>query len=243
MGPRGRRWRRAGAAGGAAIATLALVASVPRWLVRSLARVADGIVWRVETSAPLVGLSFDDGPDPVYTPQVLERLARAGAHATFFLIGERAARHPDLVARIHSEGHEVAHHHLRDGTTLFDSAAVFEEELLRTEEILGLRSARTKLFRPPGGLIRPALRHIAERHGYRVVLGSSYGFDPYRPPTAYIRWVMAKNLERGAIAILHDAGGDRSRSVAALDGLLEDARGQGLRFVTVSELMAAAESP
>ncbi|MBI1894513.1 MAG: polysaccharide deacetylase family protein, partial [Candidatus Rokubacteria bacterium] len=71
-----------------------------------------GLVWRVPTADPLVALSFDDGPHPTYTPQVLAILARHDAHATFFLIGERAAANPHLVARIRAGHHEVGNHYL-----------------------------------------------------------------------------------------------------------------------------------
>ena len=71
------------------------------------------------------------------------------------------------------------------------------------------------------------------------ILGSAYAYDPYRPPAGYIRWAVGKNLEPGAIAVLHDGGGDRTRSVAALDGIIDAAEARGLRLVTVSDLLAA----
>jgi peptidoglycan/xylan/chitin deacetylase (PgdA/CDA1 family) len=204
-----------------------------------LARSTPRIVWRVETWAPLAALSFDDGPDPVYTPQVLDILARYEAHATFFLIGENARRHPELVRRIRERGHEVGNHTDSPRPTVLMSMRRFSESLLRAEAALSLSPEDPRLFRPGGGWIRPAQLDLAIQRGYTCVLGSAYAYDPKRPPAAYIRWAVAKNLRPGAIVVLHDAGGDRSHTVAALPGVLEAGRAKGLRFVTVSELMTA----
>ena len=92
------------------IASFSVLAFQPAGIVGILARATPRIVWRVDTWAPLVALSFDDGPDPAYTPQVLDILARYEAHATFFLIGENARRHPELARRIRDMGHEVGNH-------------------------------------------------------------------------------------------------------------------------------------
>jgi peptidoglycan/xylan/chitin deacetylase (PgdA/CDA1 family) len=88
------------------------------WSFSVLRTAAPSVVWRVDTRQPLVALSFDDGPHPLYTPQVLALLARDQAHATFFLVGERAAAHPNVVAAIKAGGHEVGNHYLHRGTAL-----------------------------------------------------------------------------------------------------------------------------
>jgi peptidoglycan/xylan/chitin deacetylase (PgdA/CDA1 family) len=193
----------------------------------------------VETWAPLVALTFDDGPDPVYTPQVLHILARYEARATFFLIGANARRHPELVAHIRGAGHEVGNHTDSRGPTVLMSMSRFSDSLLKAEAALGLMDARPRLFRPGGGWIRPAQLDLAIQRGYTCVLGSAYAYDPKRPPAGYIRWAITKNLGPGTIVVLHDAGGDRSNTVEALPGILAAGRAKGLRFVTVSDLMAA----
>lgn len=209
----------------------------PLWAIRLLARMAPGCVWFVPTDAPLVGLSFDDGPHPTRTPAVLDLLRAHGAHATFFLIGENAQRHPDLVARIRAEGHEVGNHDLTDGTALFRSESEFAERLRRTEELIG--PPRPVLYRPAGGLCRPAQRAIASAAGYTCVLGSAFPYDPARPPVRYMQWLVAKNLGPGAIVILHDGGDNRDTMLAALPGILDTLDARGLRGVTISQLIAA----
>jgi len=91
----------------------------PPIILPLLERLTPNLTYRIPTRHPLVALSFDDGPHPVFTPQVLDILQQHKAHATFFLIGERALRHPELVARIKSAGHEVANHYFTDGSILF----------------------------------------------------------------------------------------------------------------------------
>ena len=184
-----------------------------------------------------IALSFDDGPSSAHTPRVLEILARHRARATFFLIGERAAQQPELVARLRASGHEIGNHSISIRSTLNVPEAAFVEALLRTERILGLEG-RGKLFRPPGGRIRPRQLQVAAEHGYRVVLGSAYPYDGGHPPAAYIRWVVTKNLAPGVIVILHDGIPDPTRMISVLDSILTDGERKGCRFVTVGELLA-----
>jgi peptidoglycan-N-acetylglucosamine deacetylase len=225
---------------GLAIAfALTIVLVQPLFAFALLGRALPDILWRVETNEPLVALTFDDGPDPTFTPQVLEILARHRAHATFFLIAERALQRPDLVARIRAEGHEVANHYVTRRSTFDDSDEQFAENLAFTGNVLGLDDSHPRLFRPPGGVARSRQLDRARRAGYTVVLGSAYPFDPAPPPTRYIRWLVSKNLAPGVIVILHDGIEDPSRSILALPAILEAGKERGLRFVTVGNLMRA----
>jgi peptidoglycan/xylan/chitin deacetylase (PgdA/CDA1 family) len=203
-----------------------------------LEAVSPQIVWRVETAEPLVGLSFDDGPVPENTVQVLEILARHRARATFFLIGNRARQHPSVVDQIRRCGHEIGNHYLTTSSALRDSRSEFLSKLVETERILGL-SGDEKLFRPPGGLLWPGQVGELHRQGYRCVLGSAYPYDPRHPPVAYMQWLVAKNLRAGSIVILHDGIDDPSRTIAALDGILEVGRRRGFRFTGVGELLSS----
>jgi peptidoglycan/xylan/chitin deacetylase (PgdA/CDA1 family) len=226
---------------------LAAVSQVVWWtepaaLFGVLEWAAPGVVWRVRTNEPIIALSFDDGPDPTYTPQVLDILAQHEAHATFFLIGHRAMERPDLVAAIKEGGHEVGNHYLQRGTSLSDSREVFAEKLGRAERIIGSREA-LKLFRPPGGLAWPEQLEEARQQGYTCVLGSAYPHDPSRPPVDYIEWLVEKNMVPGAIVILHDGIADPSRSIEALPSILSEGQRRGLRFVTVGELIKSRPRP
>ncbi len=210
----------------------------PSFAYDALARVFPRFVWRVETREPLVALTFDDGPAPDHTPKVLEILARYDAHATFFLIGNRVVSHPETVERIKAGGHEVGNHHYTLRSTLRMTDDEFVTGLRETEAALKLEGP-LKLFRPPGRRIRSRQLDEALARGYTCVLGSAYPFDGARPPTAYIRWVVSKNLAPGTIVILHDGIADPSRSIAALPGILEAGRRKGLRFVPVGTLLGS----
>ena len=203
-----------------------------------LERMTPNLVWRVNTERPLVGLSFDDGPDPEHTPQVLAILAKHGAHATFFVIGERAMRHPELIRRIKAEGHEIGNHYFMNGATLTHSDTDFIGYLDRTERAAGI-TGPGKLFRPPGGVAWSHQLQLARARGYTSVLGSAYPHDPAHPPIAYIEWLVKKNLAPGAIVILHDGIPDPSRSIEALPNILSAGHQKGLEFVTIGVLVAS----
>jgi peptidoglycan-N-acetylglucosamine deacetylase len=232
----------------ATIAALTIVAFAyiflvePLWCVLLLERLTPQILYRVRTRAPLVGLTFDDGPHPAQTPLILEILREHNAHATFFLIGDRAARHPEIVAAIRAGGHEIANHYLytRKGSMLAHSDDEFTRTLLDVERTLGLTTAAPKFFRPPGGLARPAQLRAAKKLGYTSALGCAYPHDPAHPPPAYIRWLITKNLAPGTIVILHDGIPDASPALRVLPEILRAGAQRGLRFSTLGELLASA---
>lgn len=140
----------------------------PRFAFDIAERLVPDVVWRVKTDQPLVGLSFDDGPDPAHMPRVLAILAQHRARATFFLIGERARAHPDLVARIKAEGHDVGNHYAMNGATLGHSDSDFVRYLEHTEQAIGVQPP-PKLFRAPGGIAWPHQLRLARSKGYTCV--------------------------------------------------------------------------
>lgn len=194
-----------------------------------------GYVWQGPKGAKAMALTFDDGPDPVFTPRVLEILKQNGIQATFFLVGERARLYPEVVARIIAEGHAVGNHSDSWKSTMKLSARAFEEDLLRAERSLPLTSP--KLFRPAGGAILPPQAKVLRKHGYRCVLASALPFDPYRPPPTWIVTYSRPALRDGGILVLHDSGGDRRNTVAALPRIIQEAQSRGLGFVTVPEML------
>ncbi len=223
-------------AAAAAVSAAGVASCWPQAVVCLLRMAFPGLIWELSTTERAVAISFDDGPDPVYTPQVLEILREHGVKATFFLVGERVRRSPELRQRIGEEGHEVGNHSDSWRRSVQLSATEFERDLLRAEQSLGLGSGR-KLFRPAGGWIRGSQLGVLRKHGYRAVLGSAFAFDPYRPPRKYIEWAIGRGLKRGAIIVMHDSGGDRSKTVGALPAILQRAHAEGYRFVKLSEYL------
>jgi chitin deacetylase len=227
------------AAGGA---FLAVVIVSPHTIVRCcLKPVFSEILWEVDTTAPFVALTVDDGPDPVYTPVLLRILKNCDIQATFFLVGERARRYPDLVSAICAAGHEIGNHTDTWRNTLETSLQAFEQDLCRAEQTFEGTGCTTRFFRPAGIWIRRSQLKMVHRHHYRCTLGSAYAYDPFRPPASYIAWVIGRGLKPGAIIVIHDSGGDRSSTLEAVPGIVRKARQKGLRFATLSALIAGQE--
>jgi cellulose synthase/poly-beta-1,6-N-acetylglucosamine synthase-like glycosyltransferase/peptidoglycan/xylan/chitin deacetylase (PgdA/CDA1 family) len=189
-----------------------------------------------------IALTFDDGPDPEWTPQLLDVLHRHGVPATFFVVGSAAARHPMLVRRIVAEGHELGNHtttHADLGTT---SAARAGWELRLNQVVLaGAVGRRTALARPPYSSTPDSLDGAGwlavqrtGADGYLAVLADLDPKDWRRPGVDAIVDAATPPDQRGAIVLLHDGGGDRGQTVAAVDRLIGRLQTQGWRFTTVS---------
>lgn len=189
-------------------------------------------------------LTFDDGPDPVWTPRVLDILAERGVPATFFLVGERAERHPGLVQRMLAEGHAVASHSLRHEQLLTLSPSALREAVLggrdAVEQVAGVPCP---LFRPPRGHFDLRIALLARRHGLQVWLWNVELCD-WRPETTEEAMLRAcADLADGDILLMHDAiagadaaagSADRSRTVAVLPRVLALVRDRGMTPVPLA---------
>ena len=210
-------------------------------LVERLLRPFFGSVVGVLTGEKLMALTFDDGPDPEWTPAVLDALARHGMRATFFLVGERAERHPALVARIRAEGHETGSHGWDHASLPEIPPAALGAQLARTRAVLG---PEARLLRPPYGHQTPATWRRARAEGYQVVMWNAAAGDWRADDGATLAGRVLDAAGPGAIVLLHDSlytfeqpeFRDRRPTIAALAILAE--RLSGWRFVTVSELLA-----
>jgi cellulose synthase/poly-beta-1,6-N-acetylglucosamine synthase-like glycosyltransferase/peptidoglycan/xylan/chitin deacetylase (PgdA/CDA1 family) len=191
-----------------------------------------------------VALTFDDGPDPRWTPRIIDVLQRLHAPATFFVVGSAVVRHPDLVRRLHRDGFELGNHTF----THADLSALpgWEQSLqigLTENALVGTVGLRARLVRPPYSSVpsavsprqAKALRRLG-RDGYDVVLADFDGEDWRRPGVDEIVAGATPQGKRGGIVLLHDGGGDRSQTVSALERLVPALRARGFRLVTVSEL-------
>jgi peptidoglycan/xylan/chitin deacetylase (PgdA/CDA1 family) len=178
-----------------------------------------------------IALTFDDGPDPVHTPAVLERLRALGARATFFVVGQRAAAYPDLVTRMAREGHEVGHHSFSHSDPASTSAGALASESRRTADLLqSLLGRRPALFRPPHGKVTPGKLLALWAQGQTVVLWNRDPKDFAQGSTDPIRrFFESEPLAAGDILLLHDV---HPHVAPALDAVVRRARGLGLALET-----------
>lgn len=202
------------------------------------------IVRRVRPAgeARLVALTFDDGPWPGTTPAVLDILAQKGVRATFFWVGQQLERYPDLAQQVVAGGHAVGNHTYshRSAPSPLEVAA---QELDRTDALIErVTGVRTTLFRPPGGHLENGLVKYALERGYVVVMWSALSgdTDPKYSAADIVNNVLGR-VRPGSIILLHDGGGERSRTLSALPELIERLQAEGYRFVTVPELLESGE--
>jgi len=191
-------------------------------------------------AAGRVAITLDDGPDAEVTPRVLEILARHGARATFFCIGERAARQPQLVREIVAGGHAVENHTRRHRHDFaFLGPRRFLEEIGAAQETLAaLAGSRPRFFRAPAGLRNPFLEPALARLGLQLVSWTRRGYDTVRGDARSVLDRLTRNLAAGDILLLHDGHAARTPAgtpvvLEVLPALLERLSGAGLRPVTL----------
>ncbi|MFL6228118.1 MAG: glycosyltransferase [Pyrinomonadaceae bacterium] len=208
------------------------------------------VVQRTREQPGLVALTFDDGPDAEWTPAILDVLKREQVPATFFIIGQNGQNNPGLVRRIVAEGHDIGNHTFTHPNLGEIPGRVADLELTATERLIeSLTGRSTILFRPPyfgdaepntPAQVEPVVR--AKGLGYLTV-GLRVDPDDWKQPG--VDEIVKRTIEglenpdpdkRGQVVLLHDSGGDRSQTIAALPVLIEKLRARGYRFVTVSQL-------
>jgi cellulose synthase/poly-beta-1,6-N-acetylglucosamine synthase-like glycosyltransferase/peptidoglycan/xylan/chitin deacetylase (PgdA/CDA1 family)/spore germination protein YaaH len=199
----------------------------------------------------LIALTFDDGPDPRWTPRILDILKQENAPSTFFVIGKNGQAYPDLIRRIVNEGHELGNHTFTHPNLGQIPGPMTDLELNATQRLIeSLTGRSTVLFRPPyfGDAeadtpeeVEPAIR--AEKLGY-IMVGLRIDPDDWQLPVTadeIVQRTLKRALDtnpetRGQVVLLHDSGGDREATVQALPRIIRELRARGFKFVLTSEL-------
>ncbi|MEU7931659.1 polysaccharide deacetylase family protein [Micromonospora echinofusca] len=196
----------------------------PRRLVRPLPnKLPAGL--RRTTGVRAVALTFDDGPDPTWTPKVLDRLRAARVTATFCVVGKQARRHPDLVRRIVREGHQLCNHSWNHDLDLARRpAAEIRRDLLRTNAAIraAVPGAKVPFYRQPGGRWTAEVVTVAKQLGMRSLHWHVDPQDWGKPTAATIAKRVRAAARPGSIVLLHDGGGDRAATLAASPRLIAD---------------------
>ncbi|MGW6268112.1 MULTISPECIES: polysaccharide deacetylase family protein [unclassified Streptomyces] len=180
-----------------------------------------------------VNLTIDDGPDPVWTPQVLAVLKEYDVKATFCMVGTQAEAHPDMVKKVVAAGHRLCDHSVSHDTGMDkDSKAYQSRQILDAERMITKASGgvRPLYYRAPGGAFTPHSRKLAASKGMRPLGWNVDTKDFERPGTDAIVATVERELPNGPTLLFHDAGGDRTQTVEALRRLIPRLKQQGHTF-------------
>lgn len=201
-------------------------------------------VCRVETSAPVVALTFDDGPTSEGVDHALAVLARYGVKATFFLIGRDMEQEPEAARKLRDAGHELANHSYSHTRMVARSSGFYDAEIARTDMLLRRAgSPAPRYFRPPYGKKLVGLPRAVERAGYRMVLWDvEERYDVGTDHRAYADH-MVRRARPGSIIIMHVMYRPNETARRALPLVIEGLRKRGFRIVPVGELIESAPRP
>ncbi|MGW1933335.1 bifunctional polysaccharide deacetylase/glycosyltransferase family 2 protein [Streptomyces sp. NPDC001919] len=198
-----------------------------------------------------VVLSFDDGPSPEWTPKILDVLAAHDIRADFFVTGAMTTRHPELIRQIVAGGHEIGVHSFTHPDLAYQSEARISWELAQTQLALaGVAGVHSALFRPPYSSDAsalddwnyPVIKYVGS-HGYLTAFIDRDTHDWKRPGVdAIVKAAMPRKPGEGELILLHDAGGDRAETLAALEQIIVKLKGEGYRFATISEALGATDA-
>lgn len=245
------------ATGGVALGLAALGRRSPGQPFATAAAAAAGALYLVGTFAPrarifgtsatlpestrALALTFDDGPDPRFTPAISELLARRGCRATFFVLGRAVQAYPEVAAAVLADGHELACHGDDHSLLAFASPSEVRRQIEATESAVleATGAPPVPLFRPPHGVRSPWLTRVVAGCGYRVCAWDGAVFDTAEPGVETIASRVKSLLAPGAIVLLHDGDGSgrsasRQQTVDALPAILDAAEARGLCLIGAS---------
>jgi peptidoglycan/xylan/chitin deacetylase (PgdA/CDA1 family) len=190
----------------------------------------------VHVDGPYIALTFDDGPHEKLTPRLLDLLAQHHMHATFFVIGENAVQHPEILKRAVREGHEIGNHSWSHPNLAKMSEENVRSQLQRTEETISSAiGSRPTLFRPPYGSLTAHQKHIIhDELGYEIILWEVDPFDWKKPGPNIVSSRILKETHPGSIVLAHDI---HAQTIQAMPATFTELEARGFKCVTVSELL------
>lgn len=200
------------------------------------------LIHHVPTSRKAVAITFDDGPNPIYTPQVMEIFRKAQGKATFFMIGSQMELHPEVVRAAYAEGHEIGNHSFTHPFMTKLQQIEAKDELVRTEVLIErLTGAKPVVFRPPYFDQNEIVGSISEDMKYHMIGALNSGTNDWEMPgVEHILETTRSEIKPGSILIFHDGFDDRSQTIGALSILVPELITDGYELVTVSDLISSA---
>ena len=195
------------------------------------------------TKEKVVALTFDDGPFPTYTRQVLDILKKNDIRATFFMIGSMVKAYPKIALEVRDAGHVIANHSWSHPSRPKAPVGEVDKTTAILKSVMG-EGVMAPLFRPPYGILKNGMAAAASQEKMGVMIWSSAGTDWSKKSTpGSITSMVLRDVAPGGIVLLHDGGGNRSSTVRALPVIISTLRGKGYRFVTLPELMRMGAPP
>jgi peptidoglycan/xylan/chitin deacetylase (PgdA/CDA1 family) len=196
------------------------------------------LVNHVATTEKAVALTYDDGPNPPYTNQLLDLLERNQIKATFFVIGKIIEKHPQTVQLILSKGHEVGNHSYSHKSLIFENPWFIRSEIEKTDKLLRQLGVKEEIhFRAPYGRKLLVLPYLLAKIDKKNILWTIDSKDYEASNPQVIETYVLEQIRPGSIILMHDGGGERSQTVAATEMLIKKLKEKGYTFKTVSELM------
>lgn len=198
------------------------------------------VVSSVKTSQKAVSFTFDDGPDPVYTPQVLNVLEKYHAQATFFMVGVHVKRYPALVKDVWIRGNEIGNHGYTHQIKQYNNSEYARSDITRNEDLIkSITGFRPRLVRPPGGFLSRDLVNYSQEADFQIITWTwDADYKDWKANDSdFLARRIVENVRPGQIIILHDGGRNRQVMIKALKKALPELTAQGYRCVTVSELI------
>lgn len=199
----------------------------------------DGVVFSgTNACGKRIALTFDDGPHPKKTPEILEILDKYGVKATFFVVGTNAEYYPELVKEEAVRGHEIANHSYSHSRLWERTEEEIKEEIARTDALIQKASGITpRLFRPPEGKYSESIVKTAKDMGKSIVIWTVDTLDWAKTPADVMAENIKANVTNGSIILFHDFTSKQAHTSEALEIIIPYLKSQGYEFVTVSELI------
>jgi peptidoglycan/xylan/chitin deacetylase (PgdA/CDA1 family) len=202
------------------------------------------LINQVNTSEKVIAITFDDGPNSVYTSQLLDIFSEVKGKATFFMIGEQMKENPEIVKNVYEQGHEIGNHTYTHAKLSELSQVECLNEVERNEQLIqDLTGKMPAVLRPPYLDYNEEIAALMKQKGYPMIGALNLEAQDWEMPG--VEHILSKSKEcvkNGSILIFHDGYGDRSQSIEAVRLLVEDLKSEGYQFVTVSELLKLSNS-
>ena len=200
------------------------------------------IIYKGRSGQKAVALTFDDGPDLLTTPLLLDLLKKQGTKATFFVIGEKAAVHPELINSIIQQGHQLGNHSFQHSTRIFfQKVGAVVKDLEATQQVLKQHGVEPLIYRPPVGIVTPRLQPALEKTGLTLVNFSNRPLDGGNRRLNNLSGRVLERLQDGDIVLLHDKKPPRNEQVSLwlkeVEAVIAGIEKRGMRVVPLSDLI------